>query len=214
MIPLLTVISGLAWTIVYFESIRVGFRDNTYAIPIAALALNFAWESTYAAHDLATSVSVQAVVNLIWAVADLAIVFTYFKFGRAELPRFVTRTMFAAWGILIFGVCYLVQWLFIARFGWHDASRYTAFLQNALMSGLFVQMLVARRGLRGQTLTIAIAKWLGTLAPTILFGIIEGSPFILGLGTICCVFDLVYIGLVLWFKNHPDGLTKLELAST
>src|SRR5258707_5422479 len=145
MVPLLTVISGLAWKIVYFESIRVGFRDKTYAIPIAALALNFAWESTYAAHDLATSVSVQAVVNLIWALADLAIVFTYFKFGRAELPRFITRTMFAAWGILIFDVCYLVQWLFIARFGCHEAFRYTASLQNALMSGMSLQSHLSRR---------------------------------------------------------------------
>jgi hypothetical protein len=122
--------------------------------------------------------------------------------------------MFAAWGMLIFGVSYVVQWLFLARFGTHDASRYAAFLQNTLMSGLFVQMVIARRGLRGQTLTIAIAKWLGTLAPTILFGVVEGSRFILGLGIICCVFDLVYIGLVLWFQKHPDGLTRDQMPVT
>jgi hypothetical protein len=209
MVPFLTIISGLAWTIVYIESIRVGFRDKACAMPIAALALNFAWASTYAVHDLVTSVSIQVFVNLSWALADLVIVFTFFKFGRAELPSFITRTMFAAWGLLIFGVSYLVQWLFIARFGTHDASRYSAFLQNTLMSGLFVQMVIARRGLRGQTLTIAIAKWLGTLAPTILFGVIESSGFILGLGIICCVFDLVYIGLVLWCQNNLDGVTKV-----
>jgi hypothetical protein len=33
------------------------------------------------------------------------------------------------------------QWLFLAKFGAHDAARYAAFLQNALMSGLFVQMI-------------------------------------------------------------------------
>ena len=77
--------------------------------------------------------------------------------------------------MLILAASYAVQWLFLAEFGAHDASRYSAFLQNTLMSGLFVHMVVARRGLRGQTLTIAVAKWLGTLAPTILFGVIEGS---------------------------------------
>jgi hypothetical protein len=199
--PFLTVMSGLAWTIVYIESIRVGFRDKTYAMPIAALALNFAWESTYAVHDLTTSLSIQAFVNLAWALADLAIVFTFLKFGRAELPSFVTRTMFAAWSVLIFAASYVVQWIFLAEFGAHDASRYSAFLQNALMSGLFVQMIVARRGLRGQTLTIAVAKWFGTLAPTILFGVIEGSHLILGLGLICSVLDLVYIALVMWFSH-------------
>lgn len=214
MAPIFTLISGLAWTIVYAESIRVGFRDKTYAIPIAALSLNVAWESTYAVHDLMTSVSVQAIVNLIWALADLAIVFTFVKFGRAELPSFVTRRMFAAWGLLVFGAAYAVQWLFFAKFGAHDAARYTAFLQNALMSGLFVQMILARRGLRGQTLTIAVAKWLGTLAPTILIGLIQGSRFILGLGILCSVFDLIYIGLVVWFQKLPDGLAMERMPVT
>jgi hypothetical protein len=214
MTQLLTIISGIAWTIVYVESIRVGFRDKTYAIPLAALALNIAWESTYAVHDLLTSVSVQALVNLIWALADLVIVYTFFKFGRAEFPRLVAKTMFVVWGLLIFGVAYAVQWLFLANFGAQEASRYSAFLQNALMSGLFVQMIIARQGLRGQTLTIAIAKWLGTLAPTILFGVIENSPFILGLGTISSVFDLIYIGLVLWLQRHPDRLTRNSVPAT
>lgn len=88
-----------------------------------------------------TSVSIQAFVNLIWALADLGIVYTFFKFGRSALPRFVTRSMFAAWGALIFAACLVAQWLFFAEFGAHDASHYTAFLQNVLMSGLFVHSL-------------------------------------------------------------------------
>jgi hypothetical protein len=202
----LTAISGLAWTIVYIDSIRIGFRQKTYAIPMAALGLNFAWESTYALHDLTAGVSLQGMVNLIWALADLAIVYTFFAFGRAEFPRFVTRPMFTVWGILVFGASYAVQWLFIGEFGVDDAARYSAFLQNLLMSGLFIAMLIARRGLRGQTLTIAIAKWLGTLAPTILIGVLDNSPFILGIGIMCSVLDLVYIGLVVWAKTHPDAL--------
>lgn len=165
MIPLLTITSGLAWTVVYLDAIRIGFRDRTCAMPLAALALNFAWEAIYAAHDLAGPLSVQAGVNLAWALADLAIVYTYFKFGRAELPRFVTRSLHAAWGILVFATAFVVQGLFIEQFGVHEAARYSAFLQNVVMSGLFIQMLAVRRSLRGQSLTIAIAKWLGTLAP-------------------------------------------------
>ena len=116
MVPFLTILSGLAWTVVYIEAIRVGFKDKTYAMPIVALALNFAWESTYAVHDLVTSVSIQAYVNFAWALADLAIVFTFLKFGRSELPGFVTRAMFAAWAMLIFSVSFAVQWLFLVEF--------------------------------------------------------------------------------------------------
>jgi hypothetical protein len=66
-------------------------------------------------------------------------------------------------------------------------------------------MFVARRGSRGQNLLIAVAKWIGTLAPTILFGVIESSPFILGLGILCSVFDLIYIGLLLWARSRLAG---------
>lgn len=193
----LTLVSGVAWTVVYVEAIRVGLRDRTYAMPVAALALNFAWEVIYAAGGFTSGVSAQGIVNVVWAVADIAIIWTYLRFGRAELPEFVTRPLFAAWSALVFGAGFAVQWLLLAHFGTHDASRYSAFLQNLLMSGLFIALYADRRGPRGQSLVIAVAKWLGTLAPTLLFGVVEDSPFILGLGIMCSVFDLAYIGLLL-----------------
>ncbi|MFE2879416.1 hypothetical protein ACFXG6_17170 [Streptomyces roseus] len=192
----LTLVSGVAWTVVYVEAIRVGLRDRTYAMPVAALALNFAWEATYAVGEFRSGFSAQGVVNVVWALADVVIIWTYLRFGRAELPGFVTRPLFAAWSVLVFGSGFAVQWLFLAHFGTHDATRYAAFLQNLLMSGLFIALYADRRGPRGQSLVIAVAKWLGTLAPTLLFGVIEDSPFILGLGVLCSVFDLTYIGLL------------------
>jgi hypothetical protein len=202
----LTALSGIAWTIVYIDAIRIGFRQKTYAMPLAALGLNFAWESTYSVLDFTGgAVSVQAWVNLVWALADVVIVFTFFKFGRAELPQMVTKPMFIVWGVLIFASSFAVQWLFIAEFGQMPAARYSAFLQNLLMSGLFIAMLVARRGIRGQTLTIAISKWIGTLAPTILIGVLGNMPFITAIGLMCSVFDLIYIALVVRARRHPDA---------
>jgi hypothetical protein len=202
MVPFLVVLSGLAWSVVYVESIRVGLRDRTYAMPLAALALNIAWESTYAVHDLAGSVSVQGAINLVWAMLDLIIVYTFFRFGRSEFPT-LSGPLFLGWGVLVFASSYVVQWLFIDEFGWSKAAGYAAFLQNLLMSGLFIAMLVARRGTRGQSMLIAMAKWIGTLAPTIVFGLHEHSPFILGIGILCSVFDLVYIGLLRSAKVAP-----------
>ncbi|WP_449482614.1 transmembrane-type terpene cyclase [Streptomyces avidinii] len=192
----LTLVSGVAWTVVYVEAIRVGLRDRTYAMPVAALALNFAWESTYAVNEFRSGVSAQGVVNVVWALADIVIVYTYLRYGRAELPRFVTRPMFALWSGLVFASAFAVQWLFLAHFGPHDASRYSAFLQNLLMSGLFVALYASRRGRHGQSLVIAVAKWVGTLAPTVLFGIVEDAPLVLGLGLLCAVFDLAYVALL------------------
>ena len=206
----LTLLSGLAWTIVYIEAIRIGFRDKTYAIPIAALGLNIAWEWTYAVQGLANDPQVQSWINLAWALADVVILYTFFRFGRREFPTFVTRPLFIAWGVAIIVTSFLVQWLFIAEFGLAGmkSAQYSAFLQNLLMSGLFIAMFVARQGPRGQSLVIAVAKWLGTLAPTILFGFLAGSLFVIGIGLLCSVFDLAYIGLLVWARRSPATFTR------
>lgn len=197
MVLFLTVISGIAWTVVYIDAIRIGFRDRSYAIPAAALALNFAWEVIYASRSIATGISVQGIFNIAWALADIMIVYTFLRFGRSELPAWVTRNLFIGWAVLLGVASFAVQLLFVVEFGWDPASRYAAFLQNLLMSGLFIAMFVARGGPRGQSMLIAVAKWIGTLAPTIVFGWFGNSPLILGLGTLCSIFDLTYIGL-LW----------------
>jgi hypothetical protein len=176
-------------------------------MPVAALALNIAWETIYGLHGLVTGLSVQGAINIIWALADLLIVYTFFRFGRSELPAFVTKPMFLVWGALVFLSAYVVEWMFVVQFDWSAAARYSAFLQNLLMSGLFIAMFVGRLGSRGQSLIVAVAKWIGTLAPTILFGVYENSPFILALGILCSIFDLAYIGLLIWDRRQPARLT-------
>lgn len=208
MILFLTIVSGLAWTVVYVEAVRVGFRDKSYAIPAAALGLNFAWEAIYAARSVATGISVQGVFNIVWGLADVLIMYTFLKFGRSELPPWVTRRLFMGWALLLGVTSFAVQLLFVAEFGWEPASRYAAFLQNLLMSGLFIAMFAARGGTRGQSLLIAVAKWIGTLAPTIVFGGYGNLPLILGVGGLCSIFDLAYIGLLWRARRQALGASS------
>ncbi|MGJ7499385.1 hypothetical protein ACSFBF_03405 [Variovorax sp. ZT5P49] len=206
---LLAALSGLAWTIVYIAAIRIGLRQRTYAMPIAALGLNLAWEWIYATHGLMFRPQPQAWINLVWALADTGILFTFFRYGRSEFPRFVSGPLFVAAGVGMVAVSFAVQGLFVLEFGMAgmQAARYSAFLQNLLMSGLFIAMFVGRRGARGQSLVIAIAKWIGTLAPTITFGVLLDLPFILGIGILCSVFDLAYIALLVWARRKPQMFT-------
>ena len=37
------VLSGIAWTITYVALVYRGFKDRTYGMPLAALALNISW---------------------------------------------------------------------------------------------------------------------------------------------------------------------------
>jgi hypothetical protein len=200
---LLTLISGLAWTIVYIEGIRLGFKHRTYAMPFFALALNIAWELIYTFYGLRTSpADVQTIINAIWFLFDLGILYTYLRFGKKDFPSSIPQSWFLPWTILGLVMAFLLQYAFASEFGQMKGGSYAAFLQNLLMSVLFITMLAQRGSTAGQSLVIAVSKWIGTLAPTIIFGVLGTRTFngpsflILICGVFCSVFDVIYILLL------------------
>ena len=192
----LTLLSGIGWTLVYIDSIRKGFKDKTYAIPLYALGLNFAWEVIYTFRDISTA-GIQGVVNLVWMLCDAVIVYTYFRFGKREFPE-NAKKQFLPFSLLSFAVCIVFQLAFLFEFpDGIEAATYSAFAQNAAMSILFVVMLYRRNSTRGQSMLIAVAKWIGTLAPTLLLGIVsQFNIYVILTGAICSVFDILYIILL------------------
>jgi len=200
----LVIFSVICWTVVYLDSIRLGFKEATYAMPFWALALNFAWEllQTVLEYQKAGFV-LQVGITSAWLLLDCVILYTYFRFGKKYFPRNLPEHWFIVWSLLGLFTSLILQYFFIIEFGLYVGRAYAAFLQNLLMSVLFIGMLVNRGSSEGQSLTIAINKWLGTLAPTILFGFVgaEGmngpSTLLLVAGIFCSLFDLIYIGMLL-----------------
>lgn len=193
--PVLMVVSGICWSVTYISLIRNGFRDRTCGMPLFALGLNICWEVLYACDGFVFDpANVQTWVNAVWACLDLVIIATWIRYGRELLPP-QARRHFGAFTVLALATCALAQLAFYLQFDdTVAASQYSAFAQNAVMSVLFLTHLWNKSDGRGQTLTMAVAKWLGTLAPTILGGILEGfNIYIILMGTICFVFDLIYI---------------------
>jgi hypothetical protein len=234
---LLTIISGVCWTIVYLDGIRIGFRDKSYAIPFCALALNLAWEALYTYHGFRINgVDAQNTFNAAWLTFDIGILYTYVRFGKKYFgwrhfnprvdagstdktgPPVKLRTLtqplpegleqnnsdfaFIGWSVLGLVTAFAVQYAVIKEFGVAKGAAYSAFPQNLIMSILFIAMLAKRASREGQSLLIAVSKWIGTLAPTILFGVIgqggfpRGSFLILTVGLFCSLFDVIYIWLL------------------
>lgn len=206
----LTLVSGLGWIIVYEECIRLGLKQKTYAMPFFALGLNFAWELIYTladifleAHGPLTGMTlVQTIANAAWVCLDVVILSTYFRFGRKEWPRAIDGRYFIPWSVLGLACCFALQIVFIVEFGFFLAAEYSAFLQNLLMSVLFIAMYARRGSMEGQSLLLAAAKWLGTLAPTLLMGVIQYNALVLVSGILCSVFDLIYIALLATDKKR------------
>lgn len=216
----LPLISGILWTMVYLDCIRIGIKDKSYAMPLWALGLNIAWEAIYFVLGYQHSgPDMQTIINGIWCLFDIGLVYTYFKYGRKYFPKNLKPGWFPLWGALVIAVSFLIQVTFLNEFTYAAAPVYSAFLQNLLMSVLFIVMLVQRNSSEGQTMLIAVAKFLGSLAPTILIGMIgfsdtvEPSPFILKTGLLMALFDLIYIWMLAKVKiaeNRP-GDTHIVL---
>lgn len=197
-------VMAVGWTVAYVDSIRVGLRDRSYAMPFWALALNITWESVYALHGYAADgVTGQVAANFVWACLDFGILFTYFRYGRAESPFPDDRRAFVAWSVTALLCSLLVQYVFIATFGLLFASIYTAFGSNLMMSVMFVELHRKRGSNLGQSKTIGYSKWLGTLAVTLYFGVLfraevanYPSTFIVGTGLLSAAYDLYYLVLL------------------
>lgn len=197
---ILTLISGLAWTIVYIDGLRIGIKDKSYAMPIWPLGLNIAWELIhFIIGARLAGFTPQTVINGVWFLLDIGLVYTYFKYGRKYFPKEFKPAWFYLWGAAAIAVGFIVQLTFVREFDVVMGATYAAYLQNLLMSVLFIQMLVQRKSREGQTMLIAVSKFIGSLAPTISFGILGGGPFpapvtfVLIIGSLMALFDVVYI---------------------
>lgn len=208
-------LSGLCWTIVYIECIRLGIKQKTYAMPFWALALNIGWEGVHSVIGLQKEgVSLQVVINIIWFIFDIGILYTYFRYGRKEFSAAFSPFWLYVWSAFVLVFALIIQFLFVQEFGLVTGGAYSAFIQNLLMSLLFIDMLAYRKSSEGQSLMLAVNKWLGTLAPTILFGYLgapdfSASALVLALGIFCSIVDLIYIMLLMRVQAKEKAKDKI-----
>lgn len=212
---LLTLISGISWSLVYIVLIRRGFADKTYGMPLFALSFNLSWEFLFAFVFRSSDVTVQGVVNIIWCLFDVVIAYTYFRYGRKEFAQIADGKWFLPWSITAFVISFAVIYVSVVVFGVSEGAEYTAFAQNLMMSVLFINLLVSRKDVSGQSIYVALLKWIGTAAPTILFYLRTENLLILVLGVGCFIYDALYT-VMLYQQFRAEGLnpfTRKPLAA-
>lgn len=204
----LKLISGICWSLVYIILILDGFKHKTYGMPLFALGLNFAWETIYSFYlfDI-KHISLQRGINIFWFLLDIIILYQFFRFGKKYFPS-IHKIQFVTWSIIVLVSCFIIEGLFLMEFGRSNGAKYAAFLQNLLMSILFIDMFFKRTKNHPVSLKVAIFKWVGTLAPTILFGL--DNSFILIIGLLCSLFDIYYITILIYYKGtlHQKTMPK------
>ncbi|MGW2486040.1 transmembrane-type terpene cyclase [Streptomyces sp. NPDC001606] len=150
--------TGAFWTAAYVLLVRTGVRERTFGMPVVAFATNISWEFMFA--FVRPQAGMLHVVNIVWFCFDLAVGYTVVRFGRSEFPYLPARLFPPALAVLL-ALAYVGMDYASQEFD-QGAGTITAFGSNLAMSGMFLAMLAARRGTRGQSAGIALAKLLGT----------------------------------------------------
>lgn len=148
------------WIVAYTAIIYRGFRDKSYGMPVPALAANLSWEAAYSFvldpfGDYIHTLSIPCFcIDLIIAVQCL-------MYGKTSMTSPLLRRWFRSIVVAAVAIAFPVVYLGFLEF--HDpAGEYTGFGINFMMSLLFLALLERRPGAAGQSMYIAVFKWLGT----------------------------------------------------
>jgi hypothetical protein len=195
MFTLLMLGSGIFWTATYLLIIRRSFLDHTYGMPLVALCANISWECIFS--FIYPPAIIQHVVDLVWFSLDVVIFLQLLRFGPREFADLSKRVFYALCGLALvtsFGAVLLTTIAF------HDSGVYSAFGQNLMMSVLFLTMLYRRRSLRGQSISIAVCKLIGTAFASLAFFLFSSlshrSVLLPFLYVAIFAYDIIYVGMV------------------
>ena len=196
MIPIL---SAVFWLLTYTFIIISGFVGGTYGMPGVALCANLSWEFIFG--FLKPHKQPQRTVNRLWLLFDFVILYQFIKYGPSEFASLFSISTFYVLFSLALVLSFALIYFSVDEFDDHY-GRYAAFSQNLLMSVLFVLMLLTRNSLAGQSIYIAIFKWLGTLLPCYYFYRKYPKSHVLNtLYVGIFIFDVLYIGLIAYYAN-------------
>ncbi len=198
---IVNIIGDVLWIVAYVLTIRKGFTDRTYGLPMLCIALNFTWEFIYAVIFAFPNTIIQ-VLRWIWLIADIVIVYQLFRYGRAWQTVPLIRKYFYPLCVAMFVFAYVGQltfhYSFADQWGMQDA-----YMINLVMSILFVGMYFGRPGEKGLSIGAAWAKMLGTGILSVGSCFMPVSSFLVFLFVTIFLFDVAYIVLL---YQHPSSL--------
>lgn len=188
--------SGLFWTVTYVLIIQRSWRDRSYGMPLAALCANISWEFIFA--FIFPPTLIQHIVDIVWFGLDTVIFALTLRYGPREFPSLSPRTFYGMFLItLITSFCAVL----FTCLEFNNSGVYAAFAQNLMMSILFIVMLFRRRSLRGQSLSIAVCKCVGTAFASLAFYLYSApwhhSVLLLFLYIATFIYDLLYVSMIL-----------------
>lgn len=204
----LYMIDFVSWTACYAFIVYKSFHDRTYGMPLIPMAINIVWEIIRLKRNMW---QINGFFYFLWVVLDFFIIVSFYKFAfnYSDKKEFkvgkkltLSRKQLYIAATIYFIVVFIVIALIMKNiFG---SSQVIAFVDNTLMSILFIRMLVKRKCLRGQSVFIGIFKFIGTLTAAIATYISLSDITYLIFGIVIGAIDITYIIMLLYYKKHTS----------
>lgn len=187
---------GLFWIITYILIIKQGLQDKRYGMPMVAICANVSWEFIfsfmYPQNDL------QRIITLLWFILDIFIMMQFLHYGHKEFKKIVPRKIFYSSFLITLAVSFFTILAMMHEFN-DIEGKYAAFIQNLMMSGLFIALFLQRGNLSGQSMGIAVCKMIGTMFAAVGFYMYFRTPLITIISLATLIYDWLYIVLIYRF---------------
>ncbi|MCP5540942.1 MAG: hypothetical protein H7A52_12440 [Akkermansiaceae bacterium] len=195
------------WLLAYVLIIRIGFKEKTFGMPIAALCANFIWEILFS-HVYAPSFSLIQWGNTAWALFDVAILITVWKYGRADFGDPWVKKHFHLIVVIGLAVAFAVMYPFA---GYYKDLKgyYLGWAAALMMSVLFIAMLRRRGSVKGQSFYIALFMFLGNYSAYLWVKYFPNLSFSLGINLqmfLCTGFFNVAYMVMIYRKCREEGI--------
>lgn len=196
---------GLFWIITYILIIKQGLQDKRYGMPMVAICANISWEFIfsfmYPQNDL------QRIITFAWFLLDIFIMMQFLHYGHKEYKKIVPRKIFYSSFLITLVVSFFTILAVMHEFNDLE-GKYAAFIQNLMMSGLFIALFLQRGNLSGQSMGIAVCKMIGTMFAAVGFYMYFRTPLITIISLATLIYDWLYIVLIYRFyvkyANSPS----------
>lgn len=155
------IVSGIFWSLCYVLLIRRAALDQAHAMPLAPLCLNLAWEFIFGfVHPQAAPMNY---VSMVWCGIDVIILWQYVRYGRAEFPKSLPKSwFFPVLGLSLTAALMGVLTLTRELKDWD--GNYSGWGGQLVNSIAMISLLAKRGNVRGQSLYIALTRFIGSLA--------------------------------------------------
>lgn len=151
--------TAVGWILTYVLAIRQAIVDRRVGIPAYLIAVDFAWE--FSLTFILQQTPTQRGIDLVWVVFDAVLLFQVFRHGRADYPA-LSRVRFN-WSIVAVLIWAAVVVIAAAN-EFHDRDgMYTGMIIQGPLSAAFILMLRRRGSSVGQSMYIAVTKFVGSL---------------------------------------------------